>query len=583
MQAGWARREIVITPRGLAMQGYGKWTQRDRGYKTPLYARAIALAADAGPPLIFCCLDLGYITHAMRQGVIEKLAGDLDEERLILTCTHTHSGPGGCTHDIMYNLVTPGFAPDYLAAIVAAAAASILAALHGLAPALLELRNGTFGEDIDVAWNRSLNAYNRNGDVHRRTQSQTHLALDRSMAVLSLRRQRGVAEAIFSLFGVHATCIGSSNTLYDGDNKGRAALHAEDALRQAGAPDPVAIFAQATAGDVSPHYHGPGQKARRRAVSGDGEYAYAQHNGQMQSTQALQIVASAAPALIEGDIDAVFAYIDFTTITADPAYAGGERNAITSEPCHGTAFFGGTPVDGPGLPPPFLWLMRKIAAGIRKRRLARLAEYSTEHQTYYRRLYAAQGAKDIMQESGRKILLGQSLDRISVPDFIDPAVAEIKRQARAGAMAESAMVPTVLPLQIVLVGTLALICAPGEFTTVAGARLRACVAARLAPRGVTGVLLCTYCNDYMGYVTTFEEYQAQAYEGGHTIFGQWTLAAFQTKFAELADQLCRPARERTYDGAMRPKPTPAAELALRTAKEKVGGDVPSPPNPPSFI
>ena len=75
----------------------------------------------------------------------------------------------------------------------------------------------------------------------------------------------------------------------------------------------------------------------------------------------------------------------------------------------------------------------------------------------------------------------------------------------------------------------------------AGARLRAGVAERLAPRGVSRVLLCTYCNDYMGYVTTFEEYQEQAYEGGHTIFGQWTLAAFQTKFAELADELCKPA------------------------------------------
>ena len=48
------------------------------------------------------------------------------------------------------------------------------------------------------------------------------------------------------------------------------------------------------------------------------------------------------------------------------------------------------------------------------------------------------------------------------------------------------------------------------------------------------VLLCTYANDYMGYVTTNEEYQEQCYEGGHTIFGQWTLAAFQTRLTTLA-------------------------------------------------
>ncbi len=571
MQAGWARQDIAITPRGLGMQGYGRAVQRDRGHKTPLYARAIVLASKASAPLIFCCLDLGYITHAMREGVIAELQagmpGELDADRLVLTCTHTHSGPGGCSHDIMYNLVTPGFAPDYLAAIVTAASGAILASWRTLGPASLALGDGGFNEDVEVAWNRSLAAYRRNTDAAPWTASQAHMALDRSMVVLSVRRD-GVPHApvgaMLSLFGVHATCIGSSNTLYDGDNKGRAALHAEDALRRAGAPDAVAIFAQATAGDVSPHYHGPGQTARRGAISGEAEYDYAEKNGQMQSARALAILDDAQAAPVAGEIDAVFGYVDFTAVTADPAYASGHTEAITSEPCHGAAFFGGTPVDGPGLPRPFLSFVSMIAARIKAHRLARLARMSAEDQGYYRRLYAAQGVKAIMQEAGRKIMLGQTLDRISTPDFIDPVVAEIKRQARAGAMRQSAMVPSVLPLQIIVIGDLALICAPGEFTTMAGARLRACVAARLAPRGITRVLLCTYCNDYMGYVTTFEEYQEQAYEGGHTIFGQWTLAAFQTRFAALAGELCKPADARSHDRRLRPTPTPATELALRT-------------------
>jgi len=87
---------------------------------------------------------------------------------------------------------------------------------------------------------------------------------------------------------------------------------------------------------------------------------------------------------------------------------------------------------------------------------------------------------------------------------------------------------------------------------------------RLAPRGIEQVLICTYCNDYMGYVTTNEEYQEQAYEGGHTIFGQWTLAAFQTRFALLTDQLCKPEAAREHDRVTRPAPAPASELALRS-------------------
>ncbi|MCB1658819.1 MAG: neutral/alkaline non-lysosomal ceramidase N-terminal domain-containing protein, partial [Pseudomonadales bacterium] len=73
-----------------------------------------------------------------------------------------------------------------------------------------------------------------------------------------------------------------------------------------------------------------------------------------------------------------------------------------------------------------------------------------------------------------------------------------------------------------------------------------------------------YCNDYMGYVTTYEEYQQQAYEGGHTIYGQWTLAAFQTCFAKLAEQFALPADQRQYDQHTQPLPAPVHELALRT-------------------
>ncbi len=566
--AGWNKQDIAITPRGYAMQGYGNARQTDRGQQTPLFARALYLADGDQTGLMFCCLDLGYVTHAMRQGVCTVLAASMgaafDQDRLVLTCTHTHSGPGGCSHDVMYNIVTPGFVPDYLDHVVRAASCAILAAWRTAAPAALGLTRGDFSADIEVAWNRSRLAYNRNPDVVARAEHETHLALDRAMQMLTLRRD-GRVEALLSLFGVHATCIGNTNHKYDGDNKGYAAAQAEAALQSAGASGAVAIFAQSTAGDVSPHFHGPGQTARRAAIKGDDEFAYAAENGRRQSDLALAMVAGAAETAVCGSIDAVFSYVDFAAIRADPAFANGTTDAATSEPCHGVAFFAGTPVDGPGLPRPLVWLLSKIAGWIKAHRLRNLAGYSAADQAYYKSIYAAQGPKAILQESGRKVMLGQTLDRISTPDFIDPAVRETKRQARIGAMKNSAMVPTVLPLQILLIGTLAIVCAPGEFTTTAGARLRDTIADRLLPRGVTQVLLCTYCNDYMGYVTTYEEYQQQAYEGGHTIFGQWTLAAFQTKFAALADSLVLAVADRHHDRTTQPAPVPRDELALRTA------------------
>jgi neutral ceramidase len=567
-QIGWGKQEIRVSANGYAMQGYGMWHHRVRGRQTPLLARAIFLGDEKKRSAIFCCLDLGYVTHAMREGVCaqlrERMGAAFNQDALVLTCTHTHSGPGGCTHDVLYNVVTPGFVPDNLEKVVEAAVAAIVQAWQGAAPSELGLAGGAFDDAVPVAWNRSLRAYNRNPEVTRRRETETHLALDRGMQLLSIRRD-GQLHALLSLFGVHATCVGNSLHDYCGDNKGYAATHAEHALSQAGVKNAVAIFAQATAGDVSPHFHGPGQTSRRNKIKGQAEYEYAERNGRYQSEHALSLLDETHEEKIAGDIDAIFSYVDFTDLEADPAYTNGERGARTSEPCHGVAFFAGTPVDGLGIAPPLAAIARGIARFVKRRRLKSIDRYPPAQQDYYRRLYAAQGAKDILLEAGGKRVLGQKLDKLALPGFVDPTVGELKRQARIGAIGQSAMVPTVLPLQIIVIGPLALVCCPGEFTTTAGQRVRQLVAARLRERKIRHVLLCTYCNDYMGYVTTLEEYREQAYEGGHTIFGQWTLAAFQTCFAGLADELLKDAHERRHDRTTRPRPAPADELALRTA------------------
>jgi neutral ceramidase len=565
-QAGWGRAEIEVAPDGYAMFGYGMWEHRARGRQTPLYARAICVA-DGTRRLIFCCCDLGSISYALRSGVVERLRGELgadfDEASLVLTCTHTHSGPGGCSHEALYNVVTPGFVTPHWRAVVDAVCSAVLAAWRGLAPTELTLHHAAFADQVAVAWNRSLRAYNRNPDVVPRGEHERDLAMNRTMHVLALRRD-GNAQALLSLFGVHATCLGNKLDKYDGDNKGYAAAHAEQALRAAGAADPVAIFAQATAGDISPHYHGPGDWERRKQLRGAAEYAYAERNGRAQSERALSMLRESAGALLSGGLDAIFGYADFTAITAEPRFANGQPDAQTSEPCHGVAFFAGTPVDGRGLPPLLAALSKLIAAGLKRRRLARIAQMPQADQEYYRRIYAAQGPKAILLEAGRKEILGRTLARLALPDFADPTTAEMKRQARSGAITDSPLVPTVLPLQILRIGELALVCCPGEFTTTAGARLMQSVGEVLQPHGIREVLICTYSNDYMGYVTTNEEYQEQCYEGGHTIFGQWTLAAFQTRLTALARELLKPDAERQHDRTTRPAPIPAEELAKRS-------------------
>lgn len=564
--AGWSKQQIQLTPQGYAMHGYGQWHHRATGVQLPLYCRALYLEDQRGQTLIFCCLDLGYVTHAMRSGICARLTDLLGarfcEQQLVLTCTHTHSGPGGCSHEALYNLVTPGFVPAHVDAIVNATTAAVTEAWQTAQATDISLTEAFFAPHTPVAWNRSVDAYNQNPEVTQCSVHSTHLALDRTMPVIGFRRQ-GRTEALLSLFGVHATCVGNRRHRYDGDNKGYAAAEAEARLRRDGAHQPVAIFAQGTAGDVSPHYHGPGAARRRRRLRGEAEYAYARQNGSYQTDLAFQALHGQRTEINDSGIDSLLSYVDFSNRLADSRFADGEQMACTSEPCHGVAFFAGTPVDGPGMPTILASCARWLARRLRKQRLQG-ASSSTEEQAYYQRLYQAQGPKDILLEGGRKQILGMPLDRLKLPGFADPVVAELKRQARAGAIERSALVPTVLPLQIITLGQLALVCCPGEFTTVAGQRLRETVAQELAGTGIDRVLICTYCNDYMGYVTTREEYQLQRYEGGHTVYGQWTLAAFQTEFSRLARVLRKPAAERDHDRQTRPPLPPADELARRS-------------------
>ena len=70
---GRSMRLIDIPPRGLAMHGYGKPDHKATGQQTPLHARSLYVEDLQGKALWFCCLDLGYVTHAMREGVLESL------------------------------------------------------------------------------------------------------------------------------------------------------------------------------------------------------------------------------------------------------------------------------------------------------------------------------------------------------------------------------------------------------------------------------------------------------------------------------------------------------------------------------
>merc|ERR1711862_695291 len=52
--------------------------------------------------------------------------------------------------------------------------------------------------------------------------------------------------------------------------------------------------------------------------------------------------------------------------------------------------------------------------------------------------------------------------------------------------------------------------------------------------GAHRVVCAGLTNAYAGYCTTFEEYQVQEYEGGHTMFGPHQCEALQQELSRLA-------------------------------------------------
>lgn len=92
--------------------------------------------------------------------------------------------------------------------------------------------------------------------------------------------------------------------------------------------------------------------------------------------------------------------------------------------------------------------------------------------------------------------------------------------------------PSIVETQILRVGSLFILIAPGEFTTMSGRRIKKAVSDSiikngLLPEGVAPIVqISGPSNTYGHYIATAEEYEAQRYEGASTLFGPHTLEAY---------------------------------------------------------
>ena len=100
-------------------------------------------------------------------------------------------------------------------------------------------------------------------------------------------------------------------------------------------------------------------------------------------------------------------------------------------------------------------------------------------------------------------------------------------------------IPAVVPLLAVRVGPRLIVSVPGEGTKEVGARIRADVERAVAGTGIERVVVSGLANEFILYLTTPEEYARQHYEGGNTHFGTYASNLLKAELTRLAGTLAR--------------------------------------------
>ena len=479
------------------MLGYGKADQQTAGIHLRLRSRAFVIVdAESGQRpfptiqprrLLIVVNELPLMFDSVRRDVLRRLReryGDsYTEANVMITATHTHCGPGGYSDHRLYNSTTHGFRGKTFTAIVDGIMEAIEQAHADVAPATLTLAHG---ELRDASANRSPAAWARNPASDKAFFPD---AIDPQTTLLRIERD-GVPVGVINWFATHGTSMTNRNRLISGDNKGYAAYHWERLVEGGdyldGTPGLVAAFAQTNSGDMSPNLnHRPGSGPT------EDEFENTRIIGTRQF-EAAELLAVRPGEPVEGGLDCRVTYVDLAGFEVAPEFTGDGRAHRTGWPNAGAAALAGTR-EGPG----------------------------------FRGFHIGPEPNPFWDGLSRRVVyrLSSGLRDAQAPKGLTPLGGLVHRLMP--------LVQTVAPVQLLRLGRLYLIGIPGEVTITAGLRLRREVA-RVTGASVTDVLVAGYSNAYIHYVTTPEEYDAQCYEGGSTLFGRWELAALTQVVSALA-------------------------------------------------
>lgn len=524
LEAGAATVDITPPP-GLGLAGTGPESRRSTGYRTRLYARALFLQDPRGERIAFVVMDLAHVSanlHRLAAARLFERIG-LGADRLIVSATHTHSGPAHFYGERQYNLNVsrvPGYDPhwaQFLANRIADAVESArdvkrrAVAATGSIPILGATRN------------RSLAPFCKNDGWQDSVVCKERLvehALDSMLVMLRVdavnaRTADTTPLASYSVFAIHGTGVPSVNTLLDGDVHVRILRRLSRLLDPAGRLETVHILANGTEGDVAPKVDRdpaclvprPGVVDRFPLARGPGE-----------AVDFLEPPARKTAACLDADLEKVEAVAERVAERAAALYSQLRARLSSDLPirrgfssnwlpgndslCVAPELGSGTAAGGEGAEPRirgWRWLFWPLL----------YLGFEEGGSSVQKRPGTCQSPKRGLLEPFGQIITGEH-------GF-----------------------PEVAQLTVVRVGDAIFASVPAEVTTIAGARIRQAMVERLqgADWQPANIAIIGLANGFLQYVTTRAEYNLQHYEGGSDMYGPGTGEFLARRLADLTGLL----------------------------------------------
>ncbi|KAL7059867.1 hypothetical protein AAHC03_013786 [Spirometra sp. Aus1] len=505
----------------INLMGYAMLEQTGGGLHLRLFSRAFIVQANqSSRPVVFVNLDAGMSSQLLKTQVLKRLKAEhgsiFDHDNVMISATHTHSGPAGFFQYALFDITSRGFVQETLDAMVNGIVQSIQMAYASITPGRILCAEGIL---TNASTNRSPLSYLNNPSSER---SRYSANVDQEMTLLKFLADDGRELGMINWFSVHGTSMNNTNRLISSDNKGMASVLFEQWMngpeQEVGRGPFVAAFAQANEGDVSPNTRGPrcidtglpcdeltstcAGRVQNCIAFGPGRDMFESTLiiAQRQFEKAKQLYQTAKEEII-GNVDFRHQFIDMTNVSVDYP-AGGPPAGKTCKPAMGYSFAAGT-TDGPGV----FDFKQGMLNG-------------TWYWTFLGHLISRPSDEMVQCHRPKPILLATG--QMNYPTPWQPSIVET---------------------QIFRIGQFLIAALPGEFTTMAGRRVRESIreafigALNASTQMSVRVVLAGLSNLYTDYVTTYEEYQIQRYEGASTAYGPHTLQAYVQQFAKLAKAL----------------------------------------------